>query len=323
MGPMPRAYPWRARLDDARVALVARVTVDTPQPVVPCRHEGRILWPVGRFNTTLWDVEIKAAIDAGATVTVHEGFLYRKAPALKQWAEWILASLRAPDKEVPAWQKIILKHHSTACIGRFGMMYPEWEELATSERIGVDRRTCIDVDTGERYDVMHVGRTLFRQGDTVEWPNSQPAITGYVMACARVKLWRLMAAMPPGSLLYVDTDSILVTDQWEPMMSELAATADGAGIRLKKSWDGFAIYGPRQIITGQKVRVSGVASSARRIDNHTFEGQVWESLAVSMGARRTDRIAVRDRVWHARGIDKRRNGPAIGWTQPITIGREL
>lgn len=322
VGPMPPKWPWRHRLDDPKVALVARVTVDTPEPVVPCRHGGRILWPVGRFETVLWDVEIAEVIKAGGDVTVHEGYLYRKEPALKQWAEWILGILSATDPAVTAWQKMIAKHHSTALVGRFGMTYPEWEELATSRTFGVDRRACVDLDTGEHYDVMQIGRQIVRQGSIVEWPNSMPAITGYVMASARVKLWRLLRALPPKSALYVDTDSILVPDQFEPTMAALATTPEGHGLRLKKSWDGIGIYGPRQLITGPKVRMSGVPVSARRIDRHTFAGEVWESLEVALKHRRSDRIVTRDRIWHARGVDQRRIGPALGWTQPYTIGRE-
>jgi hypothetical protein len=291
--------------------------------VEPARSDGRILWPVGTFATTLWDIEIAAAIEAGAEVTVHGGYLYRKAPALKSWAEWIIGMLTAGPTEADAWQKIVAKHWSTACIGRFGMMYPEWEEFGTAPRAGVDRRVCVDVDTGERYELLQVGRTMFRQGGLVEWQHSMPAVTGYVMAAARVKLWNLIQAMPPQSCLYVDTDSILVMDHHAATMAEIADTPAGAGLRLKRSWDGFAIYGPRQLITGQRVRVSGVPVSAKRVGRHEFEGEVWESLAVAMAARRTDRIVTRDRTWHAKGVDRRRNGPAIGWTDPYRLDGEL
>jgi hypothetical protein len=323
VGVMPDRYPWRRHLRDDRVAFVAEVTVSTELPVVPARSDGRILWPVGTFATTLWDIEIAAAIEAGAEVTVHGGYLYRKAPALKSWAEWIIGMLTAGPTEADAWQKIVAKHWSTACIGRFGMMYPEWEEFGTAPRAGVDRRVCVDVDTGERYELLQVGRTMFRQGGLVEWQHSMPAVTGYVMAAARVKLWNLIQAMPPQSCLYVDTDSILVMDHHAATMAEIADTPAGAGLRLKRSWDGFAIYGPRQLITGQRVRVSGVPVSAKRVGRHEFEGEVWESLAVAMAARRTDRIVTRDRTWHAKGVDRRRNGPAIGWTDPYRLDGEL
>lgn len=320
VGPIRSGYPWLRACRDPGLAVLGRVTVTTPLPVVPTLVDGRITWPIGTFETTLWDVEILEAIDNGATVEFHDGYMYKTAPALKAWGEWILASLAADEDEVPAWQKIVIKHHSTACIGRFAMAYPAWEGFATSDRIGVDRRTCIDEIEGTTYEIMQVGKNLFRQGGISEWGQSQPAITGYVMALSRVKLWRLIRALPVECPLYVDTDSILVTDQWAPTMHALSQTDIGRGLRLKKSWDGFSIYGPRQIITGQRVRVAGVPVSARPIAKNVFEGSVWESLPVSMSNGRSDRIVLRNRIWHAKCVDRRRTGPALGWTKPIEVG---
>lgn len=320
VGPMPPNYPWRRVLTDSKVALLASVTITTSVPVVPCLSDGRILWPVGTFETTLWDVEIQEAILNGAEVTVHSGYLYRTAPALQAWAEWILSALKADDSVVPAWQKIIIKHWSTACPGRFAMAYPAWEDFGSGSKIGVDRRRVIDSDTGESYEMLQVGRDVFKQGGITEWGQSQPAITGYVMAVARVRLWRVTQALPAEAVLYADTDSIIVTDQWAKQVHDLAATPIGAGLRLKKSWDGFSIFGPRQIVTGQQVRVAGVPSSARRVGKMAFEGQVWESLPVSMGNHRADRILLRDRMWQAKCVDRRRKGPSLGWTAPYEIG---
>ena len=319
IGPMPPAYPWRRVLTDPKVALLAHVRVRTEVPTVPTVKDGRILWPVGEFESTLWDVEIAAALDDGAQVDVLDGYLYRTAPALKQWAEWIVAQLGADDAEVPAWRKVVLKHWSTALIGRFAMAYPQWEEVGHAPKIGVDRRTCIDLTEGATYQIMQVGRTLFREGGLVEWSQSAPAITGYVMAAMRARLWRLVSALPREAVLYVDTDSVITTDRWEPTFASIAAQEIGRGLRLKRSWDGFTIYGPRAIVTGNRVRVAGVPTSAQRIDKATFSGQVWESLAVSIGNHRPDRIVVRDRTWHVKGTDRRRKGEWLSWTQPYRV----
>lgn len=320
VGPMPARYPWRRSLTDARVAVLAHVRVTTSVPCVPTLHDGHIVWPVGTFETVLWTPELAVAVEAGATIEVLSGYLYRTTPALAQWARWILAELDRPDSEVPAWQKAVLKHWSTALIGRFAMAFPEWEDLAIAPRNGVDRRTCVDADTGETYEVMQVGRAVFRQTGLTEWQHSQPAITGYVMSAMRAKLWRTMQALPDRTVLYVDTDSILVADGAHDVVAGLADTELAAGLRLKRSWDGFSIFGPRQIVTGNRVRVAGVPVSATRIDRTVFTGQIWESLAAAMGARHADKVVVKDRVWRAKCVDRRRVGTGFGWTHPITIG---
>lgn len=320
VGPMPPRYPWRRYLTDRKVAILAHVRILTPKPVVPTLHQGRIVWPVGEFETTLWGPEILAAIEAGATVEVISGYLYRTAPALAQWAAWILDRLAQPDSVTPAWMRVVLKHWSTALIGRFSMAYRQWEEHATAPRPGVDRRTCIDLDSGETYEIMQVGTRLYRQTGVVEWQHSQPAITGYVMAVMRAKLWRTLDALPPRTALYADTDSILVPDTYRAAMEAVASTEAGWGLRLKRSWDGYAIFGPRQLVTGERVRVSGVPVTAERTGADTFSGRVWQSLTEAISTRNAGQVVVRDRAWKARHVDNRRLGPALGWTRPITIG---
>lgn len=303
-------------------AALAECTVDTEVPVVPTSHDGRILWPVGRFGSTLWDIEIREAIASGATVTVHKGWIYRTAPALREWAEWVLESLGADDRKVPAWQKKIIKHHSVALPGRFAMRYARWEEWGQMPLPATERRTLIDEIEGKTYDIMTVGTQLWRHVGEEEWGQSQPAITGYITAAVRVRLWRIKQALPAEAVLYVDTDSLLATDMWAREIEALAGTDIGRGLRLKRSWDGFSIYGPRQIVTGERVRIAGVPNSADRVARHEFHGEVWESLDVAMRTGHVDTVRTSDRVWKPSGVDRRRLGPSVGWTYPVHIGQE-
>src|SRR6266508_1143234 len=320
VGPMPDGYDWRSVLGSDRVALLAVCTVDTPAPVVPTLLDGRILWPTGRFETVLWDVEIRAALAEGATVTVHNGWLYRKRPALQAFGQWVLDGVAAPDERVPAWEKMIRRHWGHALVGRFAMTYTLWEEVAHLPVVGTRYARCHDLDTGETYDIMQAGRTLWREAGRQDWSQSQPAVTGYIQAVCRVRLWDIMRSMPPRSFLYVDTDSLLVSDSWLSTMEDIATSPVGHGLRLKRSWDGISIYGPRQIVTGDRVRISGVSHYAKRVERHVYDGEVWESLRTGLHRGHASEVRLRDRTWHANGVDRRRTATAVGWTEPIHIG---
>jgi hypothetical protein len=322
IGPMPPHHDWRKTLADPTLDLVAEVTVTTAVPTVPSLYDDHILWGVGTFDTTLWGVEIQAAIDDGATVTVHRGFLYRAEPALRDWAQWCIAQLAAPDQEVPAWRKAIVKHHVRALVGRFAMSFSTWEPWATLPTLGAERRTLVDDVEGRTYDLMHVGHDVWRQTGTQEWAQSMPAITGAVMAACRVRLWRILRALPDAAPLYCDTDSLLVTDQWYDAVAAIASSPLGEGLRLKTSWQGFTILGPRQIVTGEKVRMAGVPALARRTGRQDFAGEVWESLAASLKSGRPTSVRTMARTWHAKGVDRRRIGVGVGWTRPRVLTGE-
>lgn len=322
LGPMPRNYDWRRIVDSPSSALLAEVEVETDAPVLPATQNGRILWPVGRFTTTVWDVELKAAIAEGAKITVKRGWLYRLQPALREWATWTINQLESPDRDVPAWQKSVLKHWSRALIGRMAMTYNSWEEFGTVPFQGVKRSRLVDLDTNEEYDLMQVGYDVWADAGRVESPNSMPMVTGYIQAIARVRLWRVMRELPPNVLLYVDTDSLLTTQQHQHVIEKIASSPIGEGLRLKRSWDGFAIYGPRQVVTGPQVRVSGVPSDARQSERGKYRGVVWDTLPGALNRGHTDRVIIRDREWHITGTDHRREGTGFGWTRPIRIGGE-
>lgn len=319
LGPMPQSYDWRNAIKSPNVALLAECVIETPVPCVPTSKDGRILWPVGTFRTTLWDPEISAAIASGATVTIERAWLYRARPALKAWGEWILNRIVAPDNEVPAWQKAVLKHHSRALIGRMAMTYNQWGEFAEADSLNVQRAKMWDAEEEREYELMQIGKAVWIDEGRVEWPQSMPMVTGYIQSIARVQLWNVMKLLPERTLLYVDTDSLIVTHNNLDAVDRIARLDEGKGLRLKRSWDGFATYGPRQIVTGEQIRMSGVPHTAKHVARREYTGEVWDSLSGSIGRGNPSAVVTRDRTWHISGVDNRRTGGIIGWTEPIRV----
>lgn len=303
----------------ARHEPLAEVEIETDLPVVPVRVDDGIAWPTGRFVTTLWGPEIRESLRVGATVRIRKGWLYRTAPVLRQWSDWVAGQLQGSADDTPVWALPILKRWANTLIGRFGMRYPEWEVIGESIRADAFAIPLWDMDSDDMSMIMQAGHRLFEQTGVSEPRYSAPMITGYVMSAMRARLWRLMRAMPRDSLLYVDTDSVLTTDAWREPMRLISRNPDFEGLRLKRSWEGFAIYGPRQIVTGSEVRFSGLPKNAERLGRHDFEGEVVESLEQALGHNALDRVRISRKRWTVEGKDSRRQGPATGWTRPFHV----
>lgn len=320
-GPMDPNRSLQSYLDDGRYEILAEVEVDTQVPVVPTGLDAGIVWPVGRLVTTLWTPELQTALVSGDAVRVRRGWLYRRSPALRAWGRWILAALDSADTVVPAWRKAILKRWGNVLVGRFAMQYPKWTRVAWSPESDVRYTPTLDEDTGEEYAVMQVGHDVWKQTGVVEAHHSAPQVTGWVMSKLRADLWRIMQRVPSKALLYVDTDSLLVTDRWIDVMQDLQESAIGRGLRLKRSWQGMAIYGPRQLVTGDAVRVAGLPKGARRTGRHDFEGEVTEGLLSAIGGRRLDEVRIVPTQWRMEGTDTRRKGSGVGWTKPFHVNQ--
>ena len=301
-------------------AVLAEVEVSTDEALVPMERDGRICWPVGTFRTTIWDPEIRLLAEHGARVRVLRGWAYRADLALASWAEWVIGQLEAPEDVSPAWWKLVMKHWARALIGRMAMTYREWEHVTTTRRPDVRRATYVDTETGETGEVIQVGRDVFLATKTVEWSESMPAVTGYLQSACRALLAQLLAEAGERRVLYADTDSMLVTGEHYEHMAALAARHPEAGLRLKRSWKGVEIRGPRQLITGPRVRVSGIPIRAQRLPDGRLTGEVWESLPGAIASRRTGSVRITPRVWALRAVDRRRAVGVDGWTTPVVTG---
>jgi hypothetical protein len=322
VGDMPMRYKWRDTLDNPRIGLLAEVTVTTDTPIVPTHHNGRIIWPTGTFNTTLWNPEITAALDTGAVVTVNRGWLYRTEPAMAQWGHWIIDLMGRSDAQVPAWQKDVLKNWCRTVIGRPAMQFTGWEVFAHPHSDTVDRWDFYDKRTGEHAELLQVGRKVWKSTGTTEWAQSMPMVTGYVMSIARVNLSYLLSKAPKFSVLYADTDSVLTSARFHSEMETLSRLDMGKGLRLKRSYEGVTIWGPRQIVTGPIVRVSGVAHGATREGARTFKGQIHESIGHAVKSGNTRTVEVTDRTWTVKGVDNRRLKGEHGWTYAYRLGAD-
>jgi hypothetical protein len=310
---------WRV-MREGTAAMLVECEIETDVPVVPAEIGGRILWPVGRFETVLWDVEVQAAVKAGARVTVRSGRAYRTAPAMAAWGEWILTALDAPDDTVPAWLKTLLKHWSRSIIGRMAMTYQSWEYDGEMPDSRIEAGYVWDDRTGVESEYIWIGSSMWLHAGKVEWQHSMPMITGYVQAVARVQLWEVMSRMPKGSVLYADTDSVFVTEVDREELEAVIANIPGCGMRLKNAYQSIEIYGPRQIITGAQARIAGVPKRAERVETHKFKGEIWESIGAALSMGRDNTVQVRDRTWMVKGIDNRRHATGNGFTEAIRVG---
>lgn len=318
--PIDPDKPLEKYLADKAYHVLAEIEVETSVPCLPTMSGGHIVWPVGVFRTVVWSPELRIALDTCRSVRVIRGWQYRSAPALRRWADWVFSQLAADDDAVPAPFKDLVKRWGNTLIGRFAMRYPQWEKLGRASVSDVYCTPCVDVATGDEYMLMQVGYEMWQQNGMAVPNNSAPMVTGYVMSVMRAKMWHLSKAMPYEALLYMDTDSLLVTDRWRTWMEMLAQSKEGQGLRLKRSWEGMNIYGPRQLVTGDAVRIAGLPKTAHRLSRHAWEGETVESLQQAMAARSADAVRITPRQWEIEGVDTRRSGPAVGWTYPFVVG---
>lgn len=300
--------------------ILAKVQIQTSAPVAPLRDR-RIYWPVGSFSATLWDNELTLALDNGAQVTVEEAYSYDSEPVLRDWAVWILSELEG-EGTVPPMIRLMLKAWSRSLIGRFALRYPSWQLVATAPDSRIEWTPGRDED-GSHYVHLHVGTDVFEREGMTEAPSSIPAITSFVTAEARCRLWRTMQAAGLEQVVYVDTDSLIVRRTGSRRLREATEAGLFEGLRVKGTYREAEIVAPRGVLLDGKPRVSGVPKNPRR--NHraaglAFDGETWEGLTAAIQAGRPGEVIVTQRPFRLKGDDWRRLHLADGATAPYQTG---
>jgi DNA polymerase type B, organellar and viral len=299
-----------------KYAVLADCEVTTDTPCVPAQSEGRTLWPIGTFRTVLWDPEICLLREANATIRVHRAWLYKREPALREWAEWIISSLHEKEGTVEPWQKLILKHWSRALIGRFGMRYRAWDKYAVSEESRICISQTYNMDTGSQSELMQVGHDIFVLGKETEINDGAPQITGYIMSEARARLWRASQLIGTDHISYMDTDSLLVDSAGHRYIQSHQHYAIFDGLRSKAKYNRIHIYGPRSAIFDKRLSVSGLPKGSVQNGKDTWTGQVWRGAKESVRLNESNTVNITSTSFNLRYNACRRNYLASGNTAP-------
>lgn len=302
-----------------KYAILADVTVDTDTPVVPCGKDGGILWPVGTFQTTLWDPEINLLIGEKAKVTIHQAYLYRKAPALKQWASYMITELHDGNRALPGWKRIVLKHWSRTLIGRFSMRHQEWKQFGEHIESDISLGKFYNADEKQLTDMMQIGHQVWTLDGMKDVPDACPQVTGYIMSMARVRLWEAAQSVGAENVLYMDTDSLLLNPTGNATMRKLIQQGKFDGLRLKSRNYGWEIYGPRCYIAGDAIKASGLPKGATRTSDNTFVASSWRGLQRSMQTGEFDKVRITARKFQIGWNDKRRARHKDGATVPYRL----
>jgi hypothetical protein len=301
-------------LHDTGYAVLAEVDVEgLTEPVVPCRVGERMIWPVGDFQTILWDPELKILSEAGAQFDVKRCWTYHRGPALKPMAEWLIHLLHAND--TPGAVRLLAKHWARALIGRMALRYRRWEPYGTMNDLGLALWVGYD-ENGEPTENLQVGHDRFTLAELTETDQSAPQITGWVMSQCRADLWGFVKAAGPESIVYMDTDSLLVQDGgFEKAVIPLLPK-----LELKAQWSHALIHGPRNIELEDTRRLSGIPRTAVRTGPLDYEGTIMRGTKESLLRSELDHVAEITRPYHITPTDPRREHQTAGRTTPYRLG---
>jgi hypothetical protein len=307
----------------AHYRLLCKVRVTTDLPVAPFNTGDRTIWPVGTFDTWLWDCEVDELLAEGQTVHIQAVHAYSRGPVLRDWATWVLASQHTDRTETPDVVKAWLKHSGRSLIGRLSLRVPSWEPYGENPFSNPGLSYDVDTVTGKISRMMHVGNQTFIETASHEGRDSCPQITGWIMAKCRALLWRAMRSAGLDNIAHVDTDCVLVnTAGLANLRSDYWGVFNDIW-QIKATWGSLLVYGPRSYRAGRERKMSGIPKKAVEVEYGRFKGEKWNGLASDMMSGRAGAVTVMPGVWHVNTEDPRRLSAAddAGRTVAIVVNQ--
>lgn len=301
---------------------LGRVTVTTRLPVVPARIDGRIYWPVGTWETWLWDTELALLARSGGSYVVHEQYRYTRRPILQDWARWSMTMCGLSADHVHPIAREWVKHQSRATIGRHALRTPSWEHFGDNWMPHTGISLMTDDQTGLTSRMMHVGTRVLIETGRSEANNAVPQVTSWIMAEARSRLWGACQVAGYENVVHVDTDSLICNAAGTARLEAAVAEGLPGAWRPKGTWKRIEVTGPRHYAAPGRTQVPGVPKKARKQADGSYVGEVWDSLAKSLTDDPSHAGRIRARTWRPAHTDHRRpwqeetNGPAL----PIRTG---
>lgn len=301
---------WR-HLVDATVTLEA--------PVLPWRDEKGVVYPVGTFRGTWWDVELLTASDEGAQITIHNALRYKGAKWLETWAHWVIDLV--DDKSTP--EAVVLgiaaKHWQRSLVGRSSMRYRGWEEQGDAFIHGVSYMPLADLDSGEFGACLQINGRRWEAWGRQWWDSALPQLLSAVIAHCRVNLWRAMRVAGLAHVVYVDTDALIVDAEGSQRVRKAVAAGHLGSLREKSTMTRMDIWAPRYVVAPGYTRIAGVSRGRRRIAEHVYEGQTWERFGESLQSDGGRSVRIRPVVATLDGIDWHRRHLLGGLTEAYVV----
>jgi hypothetical protein len=283
------------------LGIIAKVKIKSDREYFPVRTNTGVYYPVGEFSTVLCGPEIIDAKEHNELMEVNEGYYYKMAPIMHDWATWVLDVLQS-DSTPPA-VRIMAKGWSHSVPGKWASRtskeisrreYPcdSWEIIH-----GVER-------TKDGYQPLTITRINKEEIWSVTGCDSDdcfPAVLSYIQSYCRLLLNNAMSVFN-GCLIQCNTDGFLcdinkfiskqIADKQQRKMTDGEAIDISSAIldenrskwapltlRTKTFTRDIISLGAQHLVIGGERRLSGVPSNAIETTPNVFDFTTWPRLS--------------------------------------------
>ena len=279
-----------------KYCVCANVIVDIQRPFLPYRTKERLLFPIGKFNTTLALPELKLALANDSISKVNQIVVYEKAKIFSSFVDFFynerLKFIADNNDAFSFFCKIFLN----SLYGKFGQAGIIFDEIGVCDPTDVEAWDEIDLTEKTLKRYRKFGGVIQEQKRDSESRHSHPAIAAHVTSYARAYLWGLMAEAGLEHVYYVDTDSLLLdTTGYKRLAGHVHNTKLGA-LKAEYETNHIILYGPKDYVMGDRTRIKGIRKNAVKIAPNQYQQPTFIGFKGMVRRGDLDKMIIRDTI---------------------------
>lgn len=270
--------PKELRYYLSKYCVIAEVSLCCDRPFFPGSREGRIVYPVGSFDTHLTTPELKIALDAGWVEKVKRASWYTRGAIFKGYVDYFFSLKERYIEEGSLVRYHLAKLMLNSLYGKFGQLATQMEPFADCDPRTFKVVRVFDPKSFRWGSEYYIGGKVWWAHREEEAYHSFPAIAAHVTAYARVYLYKLVEAAGRENCYYCDTDSLIVNEEGYRRFEPFIRSNELGNFRLEDRQDYLYIHAPKDYVLGEEVVIKGVKKDARWLTDKMVEQEVFPSV---------------------------------------------
>jgi hypothetical protein len=261
-----------------RRLVCARCEIETDRPLFPVHHEGKLIFPVGRFETALCTPELRLAHQEGLLLRVWDVCVYEGFELFTRYVNQLYKLRRRFQTEGNKPFSDIAKRLLNHLYGKWGQLQDEWEQIGDAPEAELGWETGYSLTLHKTITVRTLGGKIEQMTGRAESFNSFPAIAAHATSYARMRLLDAIEMAGWENVFYCDTDSLYVNLAGRDRLKPLTHPSALGKLKLEKTVQSFTINGPKDYVVDGHVTLKGVRRSAVRLGPNDFVQEHFPSL---------------------------------------------
>jgi hypothetical protein len=305
---------------------VMDVEILTDKPLYPLRTESHVIYPVGRFATTLCGAELYRAVHSGCVTKFGSWSEYKMAPIFKLWVDdlWAMRCKFRADGNMLYEQ--LTKRIMNSLYGKFAQLTPSWINCKGDwSMLPFTTETRRNDYTNEWETYRAVGWQCQKLCERKERAGSFYAVAAFVTAAARIRMDNLRHIAGKNNVYYQGVDSLITnrTGFDKLLLAGQLSESEIGKLRLIGESNIGYINGISDYAVGDRI----VLSSRSLHFEITSTGDIMQHrhyvLDNLFRNGPIDTIEERIEKWSRQGKYPKGNTQDSGWVAPFELGTDM